>query len=42
MIASSSLKAAGRGLLAVSRANNFGDNEGLVRLNEYPASVARE
>jgi dolichol-phosphate mannosyltransferase len=40
-IASNSLRVAERGLLAVSRRTPFGDEEGLVRLNEYPASVQR-
>ena len=39
--ASNSLRVAERGLLAVSRRTSFGDEEGLVRLNEYPASVQR-
>jgi dolichol-phosphate mannosyltransferase len=38
-IASNSLRVAERGLLAVSRRTSFGDDEGLVRLNENPASV---
>jgi dolichol-phosphate mannosyltransferase len=40
-VASSSLRAAGQGLLAVSQRTTFGDDEGLVRLNDDLASVHR-
>ncbi len=40
-VASNSLGVAERGLLAVTQRQSFGDDEGLVRLNENPVSAQR-